>query len=153
MEAQGPPNWPRLGDSKGSFQNDLLYRQQLAPKGWSDENIHMLEELGESAGQNPSASYNPEAARMAFRRTARLERAAEEVACRRGEDKWWSTNENTWSTTEWDDWHCHNSLTDQTWAAGSSNQSSHPTYPNPTSWQLMAALAASEPHHLIEEAD
>ena len=139
MEAQGPPNWPRLGDSKGSFQNDLLYRQQLAPKGWSDENIHMLEELGESAGQNPSASYNPEAARMAFKRTARLEQAAEEVAWKRGEQEWWSSNNNTWSPTEWADWN--------TWSQSSSSS------PNASSWQVMAALAASEPHPLIPEAD
>ena len=62
----------KWGTVRDRFRNDTLYRQQLTPKGWSDESIHMREDLGTSAGQDHAASYNPEAARMAFRRTARL---------------------------------------------------------------------------------
>ena len=79
--------------------------RNLLTKGWSESNIHELEDLGNSVGQNPGASYNHEANRMAARRTSRFEVGAEQLAWRRGEEHWWSTNSGTHATTDWNEWH------------------------------------------------
>ena len=86
------------------FKNDVTYRQQMAPRGWTDENIRKLSDLGDSIGQDPALSHRPETARVAFQRTARFEQAAEEIAWRRGEIEWQSSNANTWTPVEWAHW-------------------------------------------------
>ena len=99
------------------FRDDAQYRRNLMPKGWSDDNIHMLEDLGNSEGQNPASSYNHEAARMAARRTNRFESGAEQLAWRRGEEQWWPTSSGTHASTEWNDWHSQTlGWTESEWA-------------------------------------
>ena len=76
----------------------------MIPNGYTDDNIHELEILADSEGQLLAATYKCEAARLAEKRTQRMELGAEEIAYQRGETEWWSTNWCTYSSTEWADW-------------------------------------------------